>query len=159
MMTAFTQKKVKITGNMGIAMKLNQVFSSVAGKKASPSPATGVTQSVSTSPAKSGLSATTTTHKSGKFFEDIDTKIKQEGNAMCGKVNAVIGFQIACEGAKTLSYFLDLKNKPGCVGVNDGSVKPACTVSISDDDLLSILAGKLNMMSVCDLSEFIFKIK
>jgi putative sterol carrier protein len=29
MMSAFTQKKLKISGNMSIAMKLNQVFSSV----------------------------------------------------------------------------------------------------------------------------------
>jgi len=141
-MSAFTQKKVKITGNMGIAMKLNQVFSSVAGKTPTKNP------SSSESSSKSGLTATTTTHKSGKFFEDIDAKIKQEGNVMCGKVNAIIGFEISCDGAKTLSYYFDLKNKPGCVGVNDGSVKPECTISISDEDLLSILAGKLNMMTV-----------
>ena len=29
MMSAFTQKKLKITGNMSVAMKLNQIFSSV----------------------------------------------------------------------------------------------------------------------------------
>jgi putative sterol carrier protein len=29
MMSAFTQKKLKISGNMSIAMKLNQVFTSV----------------------------------------------------------------------------------------------------------------------------------
>lgn len=140
MMTAFSQKKVKITGNMGIAMKLNQVFSSIASTK-KPTPA------AKPATATSGLTAITTTHKSGKFFEDIDAKIKQDGNAMCAKVNAIIGFQIECADKKFLSYFVDLKNKPGSVGVNNGSVKAGCTISISDDDLLSILAGKLNMMT------------
>jgi len=30
---AFTQKKLKITGNMSIAMKLNQIFASIAKPK------------------------------------------------------------------------------------------------------------------------------
>lgn len=124
-------------------MKLNQVFTSIAaGKKLQAAPKTASTKPMVNSTA-STLAATTTTHKSGKFFEDIEAKLKQEGPAMCTKVNAVIGFQIACEGDKTISYYVDLKNKPGKVGVNDGSVKPACTVFISDENLLNILAGKL----------------
>lgn len=150
MMTAFTQKKVKITGNMGIAMKLNQVFASVAAAKktSSPKPAASTTSTpVKTSSNGSSLTSTTTTHKSGKMFEDIDAKIKQDGANMCAKVNAVIGFKVACSDNRTISYIVDLKNKPGSVSVNDGSVKPGCTILINDDDLLSILAGKLVMMT------------
>lgn len=33
MMSAFTQKKLKISGNMSIAMKLNQIFSAVLKSK------------------------------------------------------------------------------------------------------------------------------
>lgn len=138
MMTAFTQKKVKISGNMGIAMKLNQVFASVSATKKTAAPSKNE---------KSALTKTTTTHKSGKMFEDIEAKVKTEGPAMCSKINAIIGFQVACDNDKKITYFVDLKNKPGKVGVNDGSVKPGCTIMVSDDDLLSITAGKLNMMT------------
>lgn len=147
MMTAFTQKKIKITGNMGIAMKLNQVFASVKNAKKTVSDTPAKPTSTSSSTNNSGLTATTTTHKSGKMFEDIEAKIKQDGPALCTKVNAVIGFQVACSDNRTISYYVDLKNKPGSVGVNDGSVKPGCTIMINDDDLLSILAGKLVMMT------------
>ncbi len=143
MMTAFTQKKLKITGNMGVAMKLNQVMAAVANsKKLAPSAA-----ETTPTPVASILSSTTTTHKSGKFFEDIEAKIKQEGAALVKKVNAVIGFQVACANERSINYFVDLKNKTGSVGINDGSVKPDCTILIGDEDLLSILNGKLNMMT------------
>lgn len=138
MMTAFTQKKVKITGNMGIAMKLNQVFASVASAK---KPATVEKPTAE----QSTLTKTTTTHKSGKLFEDIEAKLKQDPSLVT-KVNAVIGFEVACD-KKTISYVVDLKNKPGSVFINDGNVKPGCTISINDDDLLHILSGKLNMMT------------
>lgn len=144
MMTAFTQKKLKITGNMGIAMKLNQVMAAVANTKkqaATPSKPTP------TKVTASGLTSTTTTHKSGKFFEDIEAKIKQEGAALVKKVNAVIGFQVACANDKTVRYLVDLKSGSGSVGVDDGNTKPGCTILIGDDDLLNILTGKLNMMT------------
>jgi len=147
MMTAFTQKKLKITGNMSIAMKLNQVFTSVAGK---PKPATVETkQATSTQQpnAKSSLTSTTLKHKSGKFFEDIEAKLKQEGAAMVSKVQAIIGFQVNCAGNQIISYVVDLKNGSGSVFVNDGSTKPACTIVIDDEDLLNIISGKLNMMT------------
>lgn len=144
MMTAFTQKKLKITGNMGIAMKLNQVMAAVANvKKAAPA----AEKATTTTAATSGLTGTTTTHKSGKFFEDIEAKIKLEGAALVKKVNAVIGFQVACANDKTVRYMVDLKSGAGSVGVDDGSAKPGCTILIGDDDLLNILTGKLNMMT------------
>ena len=126
MMSAFTQKKLKISGNMSIAMRLNQVFASIAGKKkpaAAAAPTTAVkTATPSTTVASaSKIASTTTKHKSGVFFDEIDSKIKQEGAALVSKVGAVIGFDITCPNNQTISYVIDLKTAPGSVFVNDGS--------------------------------------
>ena len=100
-------------------MKLNQVFASVAAKKPSPPPAAKPVET-KVAASSSDLSLTTTTHKSGKFFEDIEAKLKQDPS-MVTKVNAIIGFQVACDNDKTMSYIIDLKNSPGSVYVNNGS--------------------------------------
>lgn len=171
---AFTQKKVKLSGNMSVAMKLNQIFSSVISKKKSSATAASTTTTTSSAPVQStqsqstgssALTQTTTKHKSGKFFEDVEAKLKTEGAAFVAKVNAVIGFQIT-SGSDSYSYIIDLKKSPGSVFVNNNSkhnyelrsnrvlsflfsidTKADVTVIISDDDLLSVMAGKLNMMS------------
>ncbi len=119
---AFTQKKVKLAGNMSVAMKLNTVFSSVINnkKKPSASAATSTTAAATAKPAASGLTQSTTRHKSGKFFEDVAAKLSTEGPAFVSKVNATIGFKVACANNETISYVLDLKNSPGSVFVNTG---------------------------------------
>jgi sterol carrier protein 2 len=115
----------------------------------------------------------TSQHKSGKFFEEIEAKLKEEGASMVSKVNATIGFIIQLPDKKTVSYVVNLEKAPGSVLVNDGSkyifiivhfrfnflkqadanvklkgVKPSVTITINDEDLLNIMDGKLNMMSV-----------
>jgi hypothetical protein len=143
---------------MSIAMKLNQIFSGLAAQRAKTTASTEVNKK--SEPAKtetsttSGLSATTSKHKSGKFFEEIEGKLKQEGAALVAKIGSVIGFQINCDNDQKISYVVDLKTSPGSVFVNDGSVKPSCTITIADEDLLSIMNGKLNMMSVIKLVLF-----
>lgn len=99
---------------MGVAMKLNQLFTSVASasKKTPPTKAA--------EPSGSSLTKSTTTHKSGKFFEDIEAKLKQDGPAMVAKVNAIVGFDVTCSDSRKISYAVDMKTKPGSVFVNDG---------------------------------------
>lgn len=72
--------------------------------------------------ARSGhsLMETTSSHKSGKFFEDIEAKLKQDGQKMIAKVNAIVGFDVTCSGNKKISYVVDMKTMPGSVYVNDG---------------------------------------
>lgn len=109
---------------MSIAMKLNQVFASVAGKSkpAVAKPASAPAQTEQSLTSSSPLTNTTTKHKSGKFFEDVQAKLKLEGTALVSKVNAVIGFQVNCSG-QVISYVIDLKNGTGSVFVNDGSTR------------------------------------
>ena len=106
---------------MSIAMKLNQVFTSVAGKKA-PAPVKPAVESkpAETTASTSSLTSSTTKHKSGQFFEEVEAKLKTDGAGLVSKVNAIIGFQINCAGNKAISYAIDLKNGSGSVFVNDG---------------------------------------
>lgn len=112
---------------MGIAMKLNQVFSSVAAAKgktaattSTPAPST-TTTTTSKSADQGSLTSTTTKHKSGKFFEDVQSKLTQDGASLVSKVKAIIGFDITCPNNQTISYVIDLQNGSGAVKVNDGS--------------------------------------
>jgi putative sterol carrier protein len=150
MMSAFTQKKLKLTGNMGIAMKLNSIFTSVLNerKKNGPTVQTSTNNTNNSSSSTSGLTQTTTKHKSGKLFEEIEQKLKTEGQALVSKVKAIIGFKVSCDNNQTFTYIVDLKTPPGSVFVDNGTAKAECTVAISDDDLLNIISGKLNMMNV-----------
>jgi sterol carrier protein 2 len=148
MMSAFTQKKVKLVGNMSVAMRLNQIFAQVVGKGkplAKPAAAAAVpTAAVSASK----IATSTTKHKSGVFFEEVESKLNKEGAALVKQVGAIIGFEIACANNEKMSYVIDLKNGSGAVSVGiDSSAKPGCTILISDDDLLNIVNGKLNMMT------------
>ena len=107
-------------------------------------------------------------HKSKKFFNDIEAKLKEDASLVT-KVKSIVGFTIGLPNNQTLSYVIDMKNAPGSIKLNDGSnqsnlyaliktknfkclffkgVKPECTISISDDDLFNISEGKLNMMAV-----------
>lgn len=92
-------------------------------------------------------SSSNTTHKSAKFFKDIEDRIKTEGKALVSKINAIIGFDVKTSNGQNYFYIVDLKNGSGAVLLNSNSLKPEVTISISDDDLLAIMNGKLNMMS------------
>jgi sterol carrier protein 2 len=96
-------------------------FPSTAASAPAASSSNASSSSSSSSSTSSSLKATSVQHKSGAFFEEIEARIKGEGAAFVDKVNATIGFSIACAGGKTVSYVLDLKTKPGSVFVNDGS--------------------------------------
>lgn len=69
----------------------------------------------------SSLTSVTTTHKSGRLFEEIESKLKQDSKSFISKINAVIEFIITLDNNKSLSYIVDVKNAPGSVFVNTGS--------------------------------------
>lgn len=107
---------------------------------------TSSTSSTSNNSGSSDLKSTTTQHKSGKFFEDIEAMLKKD-STMVSKINAIIEFNIGLGDNKAISYLVDVKNAPGSVTVNPGGAKSDCKISINDEDLLNILSGKSNMMT------------
>ena len=61
-------------------------------------------------------------HKSKKFFNDIEAKLKEDASLVT-KVKSIVGFTIGLPNNQSLSYVIDLKNAPGSVKLNDGSNK------------------------------------
>lgn len=59
--------------------------------------------------------------KSIRFFQEVESKLKQEGASMTSKIKAIIGFEVSLPSGEKVSYAIDLKNAPGSVGLNDGS--------------------------------------
>jgi len=92
----------------------------VAGNKTSIPVKPIETKPAETKPLASSLASSTTKHKSGKFFEEVEAKLKQDGAGLVSKVNAIIGFQVNCAGNQVITYAIDLKNGSGSVFVNDG---------------------------------------
>ena len=117
---------------MSVAMKLNQVFSTLSASRkqntttetATKATITSVTQTQAPTQnsTSSSLKTLTTTHKSGVFFEEVETKIQKEGATMVSKVNAIIGFNVDCGNGRVVSYIVDLKNAPGSVYPSNGSI-------------------------------------
>ncbi len=77
----------------------------------------GFSSPASVAPASS--SSSFPNHKSVKFFQDIQERIKGDGKAMAAKINAVIGFDVACDNNQKVSYILNVKNGNASMSVND----------------------------------------
>jgi sterol carrier protein 2 len=87
---------------------------------AAPTTTTPTSTQTSTS-GNASLSSTTSQHKSGKFFDEMSAKLKDEGASYVAKVKAIIGFDITLPNNSKISYIVDLKNGSGSVSVSDGS--------------------------------------
>merc|ERR1719244_723892 len=82
--------------------------------------------------------------KSHAVFQEISKKLEQEGQAFVKKIGGVFAFKVkgGPEGAEA-TWYVDVKNGSGCVH-NDTDKKADCTIAMSDDDLLSLMTGKMN---------------
>jgi sterol carrier protein 2 len=67
------------------------------------------------------LKTATAKLKSGKFFEELEAKLKQDGSSFVSKINAVIEVSRTQAGGTSSSFIVDVKNAPGSVTVNSGS--------------------------------------
>lgn len=89
-------------------------------KNASAAPSSGGSTGATPS-SSSSLTATTSQHKSGKFFEDIESRLQQD-KTLVSKLNAIIDFTVGLGDNKSISYIVDVKNAPGSVKVNPGGL-------------------------------------
>ncbi len=78
------------------------------------------TEGTKNSQASMSLQEVTSQHKSGRFFDEIQAKLKED-SSLVGKVKAVVGFTVALDNGKEIAYVVDLEKAPGSVFVNDGS--------------------------------------
>ncbi len=76
----------------------------------------------STSVTSQKQEAASNEHKSKRFFDEIEAKLKEDGASLINKVKATIGFTITLSNNQNILYVIDLKNAPGSVYLNvDGS--------------------------------------
>jgi len=126
----FMQGKLKIQGNMGLAMKLEKLPRKPADAPSSPTPA-------SAPKATSGASG----FKSAAVFEELTKKISSNPD-LVKQLGGIYQFDITKDG-KTNSWWVDLKNGKGSTGEGKHE-KPDCTLATSDDDFVGMMTGKLN---------------
>jgi len=127
----FMQGKLKIQGNMGLAMKLDKLP-----KKQADAPSTASTPKSSTPAASSGSG-----FKSAAIFDELTKKISSTPD-LVKQINGVYQFDLTKDG-KTQQWFVDLKNGKGSVGQGKHE-KAEVTLSTNDDDFVGMMTGKAN---------------
>lgn len=128
----FMQGKLKIQGNMGLAMKLDKLP-----KKKVEDSKPAATSSTGSSSSSSGASG----FKAAAVFDELTKRIASTP-ALVQQIGGIYQFEITKDG-KTQSWFVDLKNGKGSVGEGKND-KADCTLSTSDDDFVGMMTGKLN---------------
>eukprot|EP01096_Ripella_sp_DP13-Kostka_P016640 TRINITY_DN816_c0_g1_i1.p1 TRINITY_DN816_c0_g1~~TRINITY_DN816_c0_g1_i1.p1 ORF type:complete len:261 (+),score=178.61 TRINITY_DN816_c0_g1_i1:599-1381(+) len=110
------QGKIKMAGNMALAMKLSVL------EKLNSSGAAGA----------EGFA-------SDVIFAELAKKVNAD---VVSKVKGIYQFKITKNGAEKI-WTVDLKNGNGAV-VEGGETKPDCTITITDEDYVNLILGKAN---------------
>ncbi|XP_046458122.1 sterol carrier protein 2-like [Daphnia pulex] len=81
--------------------------------------------------------------KSSDVFELMQNALAQSGAELTKKVGGVFLFKVAGDGGAQGSWVVDAKNNGGSVRIAKDGDKGDVTISMKDDDLTQMLAGKL----------------
>uniref|UniRef100_A0AAY5KC44 SCP2 domain-containing protein n=1 Tax=Esox lucius TaxID=8010 RepID=A0AAY5KC44_ESOLU len=82
--------------------------------------------------------------KAHAVFQEINKKLEEDGEAFVKKIGGVFAFKVKDgPNGQEATWIVDVKNGRGCVH-NDTEKKADCTISMSDQDLLSLMTGKMN---------------
>ncbi|KAM4577483.1 peroxisomal multifunctional enzyme type 2 [Odontesthes bonariensis] len=76
-------------------------------------------------------------------FAEIGRRIKDSGSELVKKVNAVFGWEITKDGKRAAQWTIDLKNGSGSVHKGPYSGKVDVTFTVSDEDFMEVVMGKL----------------
>ncbi|KAM9974112.1 hypothetical protein ACTFIW_003024 [Dictyostelium discoideum] len=85
-------------------------------------------------------------YNASKIFTTIQGNIGAKGAELVKKINGIYLINIK-KGTNTQAWALDLKNGSGSIVVGAGSTKPNVTITVSDEDFVDIMTGKLNAQS------------
>ncbi|XP_036953458.1 peroxisomal multifunctional enzyme type 2 isoform X1 [Acanthopagrus latus] len=77
-------------------------------------------------------------------FAEIGRRIKDLGPELVKKVNAVFGWEITKDGKNVAEWTIDLKNGGGSLHQGPYSGKADVTITVSDEDFMEVVQGKLN---------------
>ncbi|KAM6930742.1 peroxisomal multifunctional enzyme type 2 [Xenentodon cancila] len=76
-------------------------------------------------------------------FAEIGRRIKDLGSELVKKVNAVFGWEITKDGKTAAQWTIDLKNGAGAVHRGPYGGKVDVTFTVSDEDFMEVVTGKL----------------
>lgn len=77
-------------------------------------------------------------------FAEIGRRIKDLGSELVKKVNAVFAWEITKDGKNAAQWTIDLKNAGGSLHQGPYSGKADVTITVSDEDFMEVVQGKLN---------------
>jgi len=129
----FMQGKLKIQGNMGLAMKLDKL------PKAKAADATPAAAS-SAAPSASGSSAGG--FRAAAVFEELTKRIATTPS-LVQQIGGIYQWEITKSGSPSQFWTVDLKNGKGNVAQGKTD-KADCSLTVGDDDFVGMMTGKLN---------------
>uniref|UniRef100_A0A672IV71 Peroxisomal multifunctional enzyme type 2 n=1 Tax=Salarias fasciatus TaxID=181472 RepID=A0A672IV71_SALFA len=77
-------------------------------------------------------------------FAEIGRRIESLGSELVRKVNAVFGWEITKDGKTAAQWTIDLKSGSGSLHRGAGGGKADVTFTVSDQDFMEVVQGKLN---------------
>ncbi|NXI16198.1 DHB4 enzyme, partial [Irena cyanogastra] len=77
-------------------------------------------------------------------FEEIGRRVKQMGNELVKKVNAVFQWDITKDGKTAMQWTIDLKNGSGTVYRGPARNSADTTFTLSDEDFMDVVQQKIN---------------
>ncbi|NXY46961.1 DHB4 enzyme, partial [Ceuthmochares aereus] len=86
----------------------------------------------------------TTGLQSDLVFEEIGRRIKEVGNELVKKVNAVFQWDITKDGKTAVQWTIDLKNGSGAVYQGPARSSADTTFTLSDEDFMDVVQRKTN---------------
>ncbi|XP_074788479.1 peroxisomal multifunctional enzyme type 2 isoform X5 [Athene noctua] len=82
--------------------------------------------------------------QSDLVFEEIGHRVREIGNELVKKVNAVFQWDITKDGKKAVQWTIDLKNGSGAVYQGPARSSADTTFTISDEDFMDVVQQKTN---------------
>ncbi|XP_042304608.1 peroxisomal multifunctional enzyme type 2 isoform X2 [Sceloporus undulatus] len=122
----YIQTKIKETGNIAIAGAYVDLTSTSDQPSAKQPSAKGA-----------GL-------QSDLVFQEIGRRIKEEGNQLVKKVNAIFQWNITKDEKTAVQWTIDLKNGSGELYQGPARGKADTIFTVSDEDFMDVVLGKIN---------------
>ncbi|NWQ77467.1 DHB4 enzyme, partial [Columbina picui] len=82
--------------------------------------------------------------QSDLVFEEIGCRIKEMGNELVKKVNAIFQWDITKDGKTAMQWTIDLKNGTGAVYQGPARSSADTTFTLSDEDFMDVVQRKTN---------------
>ncbi|NWW14899.1 DHB4 enzyme, partial [Oreocharis arfaki] len=82
--------------------------------------------------------------QSNLVFEEIGRRVKEMGNELVKKVNAIFQWDITKDGKTAMQWTIDLKNGSGAVYQGPAKSSADTTFTLSDEDFMDVVQQKVN---------------